>query len=187
MMTKSQNGVKVINFPDYPKFRPNLTPRQIFEFGSFGGTYWRPIHSSVTGQEHVNCHLVYPKKWWQNIPDFMLKNTTENYSIAVNKYKVKVGTSLEFWQHKNWIKKIDPRGWVQWYCSFYSGRRSHDDARQIKRWCSIAGPRGRFRRMLINMIRAKSKNPFDFTISPKIRQTLQHWGYALTRKDFEMS
>ena len=102
-----------------------------------------------------------------------------------NKYKVNVGTSLEFWEGKNWITKHDPYGWVQWYCNFYKGRRSPDDRRQINRWKGISGEKGRFRKWLVTLILKKNGKWNDKTISPKIRQTLQHWAYKLTKKDFD--
>ena len=71
------------------------------------------------------------------------------------KYGVAVGTSLDFWEGKGWITKHHPYGWVQWYCDYYSGKRSADDARQIKRWQQLAGPNGRFRKWLITMIMKK--------------------------------
>ena len=84
-----------------------------------------------------------------------------------------------------WITKQDPYGWVQWYCHFYNGRRTKDDERQIKRWKGVAGERGRFRNWLIHLIRKKKATWDDESISPKIRQTLQHWGYKLTKRHFE--
>ena len=42
------------SFKDHPEFTPNLTPQQMFKKGSFGGTYWRPIKSSVTGKTYKN-------------------------------------------------------------------------------------------------------------------------------------
>ena len=83
----------------------------------------------------------------------------------------------------NWIDKQDPYGWFQWYCRFYQGRRSNDDERQIKRWSNLAGPNGRFRKRLMNMIIKKKTNYNDETVSPVIRQTLLHWGYELTSSD----
>ena len=38
-----------LDFPDYPRFRPNRTPKEVLQAGSFGGTYFRPIKSGVTG------------------------------------------------------------------------------------------------------------------------------------------
>jgi len=173
----------MVYFKDYPEFRPNLTPRDIFKLGSFGGTYWRPIYSSVTKKKYKNIHKKFPKSWWEGIPDEHL--TGSECNISINKYQVKVGTSLEFWEKKEWITKYDPYGWIQWYCNFYNGRRTDDDMRQIKRWAGVTGKNGRFRKWLITLIIKKKGEWNDTTISPKIRQTLQHWGYKLTKKDYE--
>ena len=171
-----------IKFKDYPDFRPNLTPREMFTLGSFGGTYWRPIDSGVTGKSYKNEHLKYPKSWWKDIPDIHL--TSDNCDISINKYKVSVGTSLEFWENKGWINELHPYGWVQWYCDFYQGKRGDDDERQIQRWMNLAGPKGRFMRFLVTQIVKKGGKWNDETISPKIRQVLQHWGYKLTNADY---
>ena len=170
-------------FSDYPDFTPNLTPQEMFEFGSFGGTYWRPIYSGVLKKKLKPPLNDYPKSWWKNIP--MENLVSEEYDKSKNKYKVKVGTSLEFWESKKWIKPSHPYGWVQWYCDFYMGKRSDDDERQIKRWLGIAGPRGRFMRFLVTQILKKKTDYNDESVSPKIRQVLQHWGYKLTKKDFD--
>ena len=161
-------------------FAPNLTPKQIFELGSFGGTYWRPIYSSVVNKHLHDVHLKYP--FLKSIPENLL--TSPIYDKHLNKYDVEVGTSLEFWESKGWIHKQNPYGWVHWYCDYYLGKRSPDDFRQIQRWKNIAGKNGRFRRNLIRQIRRKHGKWNDYSISPKIRQTLQHWGYRLTERDF---
>ena len=178
--SKTQKGGK--KFKDYPDFTPNLSPREMFKLGSFGGTYWRPIYSGVTKKNYKNVHKNYPKSWWKNIPNHHL--TEKNYDKNVNKYKVKVGTTLEFWESKKWITKHHPYGWVHWYCDFYLGKRGPDDERQIKRWKALAGPRGRFMRFLVTQILKKKGKWNDESISPKIRQVLQHWGYKLTKKDY---
>ena len=169
-MKRLKNGD--IIFSDYPEFTPNLTPREIFLAGSFGGTYWRPIYSSITNKKYKNVHLKYPKSWLKNIPDKYLSNSWNKYDKSINKYKVKVGTTLEFWENSGWITKYHPYGWIQWYCDFYLGKRCKDDRRQINRWSSLAGPNGRFRKWLINMIKHKKTTFNNYKISPKIRQTL---------------
>ena len=182
MPKKDSNG-KII-FNDYPNFKPNLTPSDIMKLGSFGGTYWRDIYSSVTKKKYTNQHNNYPKSWWKGIPKNWMVSEWEEYNKDINKYKVKVGTTLKFWEEKQWIKPSHPYGWFQWYCDFYNGKRSSDDERQVSRWLRTAGPNSRFRKMLINIIKKKDGTYNNFNISPKIRQTLQHWGYKLTRKDF---
>ncbi len=78
---------------------------------------------------------------------------------------------------------MDPYGWFQWYCRFYLGRRSTDDERQIARALGVMGPKGRFRNQLIGKCSAAGKAFDDPSVSPVIRQSLQHWGYALTQAD----
>jgi hypothetical protein len=180
------NKPKNIYFSDYPNFRPNLTPTQIFQFGSFGGTYWRPIYSKVACKYLHNIHKKNNlKKLFEGIDENKLSSSKCN--ININKYNVKSGTSLEFWESKKWIKSPDYYGWVHWYCLFYLGRRTKDDSRQIKRWENFAGKNGRFRKRLINLIKKKNTVYDDYSISPVIRQGLLHWGYELTEKDFKDS
>lgn len=177
---------KTIEFKDYPDFTPNLTPEQMFRLGSFGGTYWRPIYSSITKKNYKDQHLEFPKSWWKGIPKNWLVTDFKDYDDSINKYKVQVGTTLEFWEDKDWITELDPYGWVQWYCRFYLGRRDEkEDKRQIKRWKNLAGKKGRFKNMLINMIKKKDTTYNDYTVSPNIRQTLQHWAYKITKEDLK--
>ncbi len=178
-----KNGNGEIIFKDYPNFKPNLTPKEMFQMGSFGGTYWREIFSCITNKCYKNQHKKYPKSWWRDIPESWLTTEWDNYDKKINFYGVKVGTTLEFWEEKEWITKNHPYGWVQWYCDFYNGKRCVDDDWQIKRWQNTAGPNSRFRRALINLIKKNKTKYNDYKISPKIRQTLQHWGYKLTKRD----
>ena len=185
-MPPKKNSKGEIVFRDYPNFRPNLTPKEIFQAGSFGGTYWRPIKSKITGKKYENVHHKYPSHWWNGLQeDIHLTRSWNKYDKSINTYNVKVGTTLEFWEEKEWITKNNPYGWVQWYCDFYIGERGPDDEWQIKRWLQTAGPKSRFRLALINQIKRLNSTHDDFTISPKRRQTLQHWGYRLTQRDFK--
>ena len=190
-MHRDKKGI--IHFDDYPEFQPNLTPREIFEKGSFGGTYWRPIYSSVVNKDLKNQHR--SKKWnvdeiFKGLNDNIL--TKSKCDIKINKYKVRVGQSLEEWERErkggSWIREDDPYGWVQWYCRFYNGRRLNngEDERQISRWAGIASERGRFRRWLVTLILKNNSAWNDFTVSPSIRQTLQHWAYELTENDYKI-
>ena len=114
-----------------------------------------------------------------------MKNIDQKYYCSnyynVNKYGVKCGTPLRFWESKGWINKIDPYGSFQWYLRYWLGRRSLDDERQINRWKGIVS---RFKGKLVKMsndVRGKFDN---YSISPRIRQALLHWGYELTEKGF---
>lgn len=143
-----------MTFKDHPEFTPDYTPQQVLAMGAFGGAYFRPIYSTVLGQALADDYLQFP--WANRIATTLLVGP---YNPAVNHYGVACGTSLQLWESKGWIHPADPRGWFQWYCRFYQGRRIADDQRQIKRWLAIAGPKGRFNR----------------SRTPIIRQTLLHW------------
>ena len=171
-----RNNEGDIMFPDYPNFRPNLTPKEILQMGSFGGTYFRPISSKVTGQSYKDVWKELPEDWLQGL-NVKTQVASSAYQKSVNKYKETCGGDLEMWESSGWITSIDPYGWFMWYCRFYQGRRCSDDVRQIGRGNGVIGPNGRWRRNLANKVLA-SGLPHKlgcekFTISPKIRQLLQ--------------
>lgn len=180
-----RNSDKTYFFKDHPEFNPNLSPSEIFKLGSFGGTYWRPIYSRVTKKHYKNQHKKYPASWWSGLSDKQLTSAWGDYDVSLNKYGKKVGTTLQFWEDKNWINASHPYGWIQWYCDFFTGKRSEDDNRQIDRWMGLASKNGRFRKWLVTQIKNKNGDYDDYHISPAIRQTLQHWGYVLTQDDYE--
>ena len=91
--------------------------------------------------------------------------------MNVNKYGIKCGTSLRFWENKGWIINIDPYGRFRWYFRYFLGRRLKDDERQINKWKKLVT---RFRGKLVKMIRDAASKFDDYSISPKIRQTLLH-------------
>jgi hypothetical protein len=187
MPRKSNKRSKTKDERDIHKqFKPNKTPKQVFKMGAFGGTYFRPIHSSVTGEDYTPKQAMkgLPKEWFKGL-DIDTMVISSKYDKKVNKYKVKCGSTLEAWESSGWIHKQDPYGWFQWFCKYSAGRRTDDDERQIGRWLKLAGPNGRFRRTLLNKIIKEGTTYDDFSISPVIRQVLLHWGYQLTKKDFD--
>jgi len=169
---------------NHPDFKPNQSPKQVFKKGAFGGTYFRPINSSITGKSYRSSDVIreYPKSWFSGI-NIETHVTSSKYDKKINKYGVKCGSSLEDWESSGWIVEQDPYGWFQWYCRYYKGRRTKDDERQIERWKKLAGPNGRFRKRLINMIKKKNTTYDDETVSPVIRQVLLHWAYELRPGD----
>jgi hypothetical protein len=183
-MKRDKNGCFI--FHDFPDFKPNLSPRQIFQQGSFGGTYWRPIYSHVTKKHYKNQHQKYDS-WWSGIKREWLITPWEEYDKTINKYGVKVGSTLEEWEQKHWIQPSHPYGWIQWYCDFFKGKRCADDERQVKRWIATAGPNSRFRLALIHQIKRKRAAFDDHRVSPRIRQTLQHWAYELKQRDIRQN
>jgi hypothetical protein len=132
-----------------PEFKPELTPRQMLELGVFGGKYM------------TDCSHEFPKIWFQRAKLSPLgKNARLNY------FGVNASQPLAIWKKKGWIHPQDPRGWFQWYCRYYMGRRSDDDARQIKRWKAI--------RRHIAQVR-KNCECGDPHCRPRQRQALLHW------------
>jgi len=160
-------------FKDHDEFRPNMTPKQMFSAGIFGGTYFRDIQSSVTQKKYQNVWEEFPKSWFLGLDiDTEVASPVCNFK-NVNKYGVHSGSSLKYWEERGWIKAQDPYGWVQWYCRYFLGRKSPDDARQIDRWQKIAGKeKGRWRKNLLN----KKKQG---KTSPVIQQLLLQWALDL--------
>ena len=157
-------------------FNLNKTPDEIIDEGAFGGTYFRDIYSGVNGKWYKNSW-----KEFDFLKDIDPKLYSSNYyDVKVNKYGVKCGTSLRFWESKGWIHEQYPYGWFQWYCRYSLGSRSSDDKRQTKRWVSIVS---RFKGILSHMIKDKNAKFNDYSVSPKIRQILFHWGYELVESD----
>jgi hypothetical protein len=182
--TRAEDG-KLI-FPDFPEFQPNLTPKEIIQAGSFGGCYFKQITSAVTGQTYSDAWRVFPSDWFEGL-NISEQVASPTYNKEVNTYKVSCGSSVQQWEESGWVTEADPYGWLQWYCRFYLGRRCSDDYRQITRALGVMGPTGRWRKNLVNKC-LNSGKPMeealnDFSISPKIRQLLQQWGYRLTLAD----
>ena len=157
-------------------FRTNKTLVEIIKEGAFGRTYFTNIYSGVNGKRHKNS--------WEEfdvLENIDRKNYfSDYYDVSVNKYGVKCGTSLRFWKKKGWINPVDNYGWFQWYFRYYLGKRSKDDERQIKRWNGIVN---RLKGKLIEMIKKAGSTFDDYSVSPKIRQILLHWGYELIESD----
>ena len=96
---------------------------------------------------------------------------SDYYDVGVNKYGVKCKTSLRAWENSGWINEIDPCGWFQWY---FRWEKLINDKKIVSR----------FRDKLVKMIKDAGSKFDDYSISPKIRQSLLHWGYELTEKVF---
>eukprot|EP00746_Dinoflagellata_sp_MGD_P001714 gnl/MRDRNA2_/MRDRNA2_103262_c0_seq1.p1 gnl/MRDRNA2_/MRDRNA2_103262_c0~~gnl/MRDRNA2_/MRDRNA2_103262_c0_seq1.p1 ORF type:complete len:269 (-),score=51.25 gnl/MRDRNA2_/MRDRNA2_103262_c0_seq1:12-818(-) len=183
--TRGKDGSYV--FKDHPEFKPNLSPKEVLQLGSFGGTYYRDIQSAVTGKAYKGQNVVreFPKDWLKNV-NIAKSICSSTYDKSVNKYNVACGGSLGQWECSGWISELDPYGWFQWYCRFFLGRRSTDDDRQIDRWLKGHGPSGRWRiRLCKDIVKAKGKID-DPKVSPVLRQVCQHWGYKPTKEDLEL-
>jgi ribosomal protein L35 len=135
-----------------PEFKPELTPKEMLELGIFGGKYM------------TDCKNEFPKDWFENA-----KLSPKKKDPSLNYFGVDASMPLSHWQKKGWIYHEDPRGWFQWYCRYYMGRRIRlEDRRQIKRWKAIK-----------RHVAAIKKNcsPRDLDCRRKQRQALLHWAY----------
>lgn len=135
----------------HPDFRPQLTPRQMLELGVFGGKYM------------TDCGKEFPKRWFAKA-----KLCSERHDPGLNFFGVNASQPLAVWRSNGWIHPDDPRGWFQWYCRYYLGRRHEDDARQIKRWRA-------FKRHW-SAVKSNCAEG-DWTCRRKQRQALLHWAY----------
>jgi hypothetical protein len=135
----------------HPDFRPELTPKQMLKLGVFGGKYM------------TDCIHEFPDDWFENA-----KLCHERHDPALNYFGVNASQPLSVWRKKGWIYPEDPRGWFQWYCRYFLGRRCVDDERQIGRWRAI-------RRHIAQLQR--NCEPGDLTCRPRQRQALLHWAY----------
>ena len=180
---KSDDGK--LCFADAPDFQPSLTPAECIRKGIFGGCYFNPSggKAGIFGREVAIDYKEFPETWFADVNADLY--TSRRYCIGTNAYRVKSGFGQKEWESKGWIHMQDPRGWFQWYCRFFCGRRTADDIRQIKRWCACASERGRWRNQLCSKVQKGSGKWDDVLVSPVIRQTLLHWGYELSRNDFE--
>lgn len=169
---------------DYPAFRPNMSPKEMFQAGIFGGTYFRDI--TIHGKHYKGAWREFEQHGWFEGLNVKTHVACSKPIIARNCYKAKCGQGLDEWVGKGWIKtEFDSHGWVHWYCRFFLGRRCEDDERQISRWSALAGPKGRWKRNLIAKC-VKAGKPFDDEgVSPTVRQLLLHWGYELTAEHFD--
>ncbi|HVX16309.1 MAG TPA: hypothetical protein VHC22_34300 [Pirellulales bacterium] len=136
-------------------FRPQLAPKQMLELGVFGGKYM------------TDCSDEFPDGWFDRA-----RLCHERHDPELNYFGINASQPLSVWRANGWINDQDPRGWFQWYCRYYFGRRSDDDDRQIRRWRAI-------RRHLAQI--EKNCRRGDLSCRRKQRQALLHWAYD-TRK-----
>lgn len=137
----------------YPDFKPDLSPKQMLAIGVFGGKYM------------TDCKKEFPADWFAKA-----KLCSEKHDAKLNYFRVNASQPLSVWRKKGWInEEHDPRGWFQWYCRYYLGRRlPEEDEKQIKRWKQIV-------RHLTQIKKNCGKGDLD--CRPKQRQAVLHWAY----------
>jgi hypothetical protein len=135
-----------------PEFKPELSPLEMLRLGVFAGKYM------------TDCLREFPKSWFSRA-----KLAPKKRDPSLNFFGVDASQPLSEWERKGWIYPDDPRGWFQWYCRYYIGRRLPDeDRRQIKRWKAI--------RRHVKQVQ-KHCEPGDAFCRPRQRQALLHWAY----------
>lgn len=133
-------------------FHPDLTPKQMLALGVFGGRYM------------TDCKKEFPKDWFTKA-----KLSLTSHDPKLNYFEVNASQPLAVWRKKDWIYKDDPRGWFQWYCRYYMGRRIEgEDMRQIKRWKAMT-------RHVAQI--TKNCRAGDISCRRIQRQALLHWAY----------
>ncbi|NHF71678.1 hypothetical protein [Paracoccus xiamenensis] len=132
-------------------FTPDLIPAEMLRLGVFGGCYM------------TDCRDEFPAEWFKGA-----KLSPGKPDAKLNYFGIKASQPLSEWRRKGWLHPDDPRGWFQWYCRYWMGRRHDDDARQIGRWRAIRRHVGQLRRAC---------DPGDLFCRPRQRQALLHWAY----------
>ena len=141
----------------HPAFKPQLTPKQMLALGVFGGKYL------------TDCRDEFPKSWFAHA-----KLSPERHDSRLNCFGVRASQPLSVWRRNGWINaRHDPRGWFQWYCRYYLGRRlPGEDERQIRRWRAMARHVAQVKRHC---------RPGDRACRPVQRQALLQWAYDSRR------
>jgi len=135
-----------------PDFKPELTPKQMLHLGVFGGVYMR------------DCRDEFPGDWFDGA-----RLAEGGRDPKLNFFEVNASQPLAEWRRKGWIYEEDPRGWFQWYCRYYMGRRIPDeDTRQIKRWKNMTRHTGQIK---------KYCQPGELDCRRRQRQAVMHWAY----------
>ena len=135
-----------------PAFTPELTPREMLKLGVFCGKYM----TDTQGE--------FPASWFAGA-----KLAAKRRDCRLNYFGVDASQPLSVWQQKGWIHPDDPRGWFQWYCRYYMGRRlPEEDERQIRRWKAM--------RRHVSQIE-RNCEPGDMSCRRRQRQALLHWAY----------
>lgn len=133
------------------RFSPELTPKEMLALGVFGGKYM------------TDCRSEFPADWFREA-----RLCPERHDPALNCFGVLASQPLSVWRAKGWIHPDDPRGWFQWYCRYWMGRRCPDDERQIRRWKAMTRHLAQLRHCPL---------PGDWNCRRKQRQALLHWAY----------
>ena len=151
-----------------PGFKPKLTPAQMLRRGIFEGKYLN------------DCVLEFPQEWYIDALPRLRPGVPDPQA---NEFRIKSRKSLSYWRGKGWIPLVrgdkDIRGWFQWYCRYYIGRRDPKvDEVQIARWKSFSRHVGQIKAAYKRLGRRKPKTRVEKRKHrPRQRQALLQWAY----------
>ena len=157
-------------------FRPAADPGEILALGAFGGRYLN------------DCVLEFPAEWfWRaGLLGKLAPEAPLGGNIELNALAIDSRLPLDEWRTAGWVpggkrltgaravlsdpaRNPDERGWFQWYCRYWMGRRIPElDTVQIQRWRN-------FRRHYGAVKGACAAG--DLTCRPRQRQALLHWAW----------
>ena len=154
-------------------FNPILSPREIIKAGAFGGNYFG-VDVGANLEDYTELFKIH----FDGLDTGLYLR--EMYCRKVNKFGIRSGMPYEYWKDMGWMHHRDPYGWFEWYCKYSIGLRGEDDNRQIGRWQDFCGNNGRWK----NAIYKKIYETRKWDTSPRIQQSLWHWGYKVNEDDY---
>ncbi|NLE06562.1 MAG: hypothetical protein GX638_17395, partial [Crenarchaeota archaeon] len=150
---------RVGSWPEFPMFKPELTPVEILKLGVF------------QGKRFNDCFREFPREWFLEVLEEN-KLSVLKPMRKFNYFKVPEDVIAVDWKdedHDSLMDQHDPRGWLQWYIRFHLGRRTPVDRKQINRWVSFGK---RYKKMI-----ESSCKKGDDKCKTRIKQAMICWGF----------